>query len=334
MIHLMDPTTPRHPMAVASRLSGLGADLIRAWERRYGAVRPARAAGERRRFSDDDIRRLVLLRRVVEAGWQIGQVAALDDGELNRLCRHAGPPPDAPARQRGRPAERLLRECLRNVSELDVEGLRRTLENASVELSRFDLLDDVLHPLIRGLHDDVVRSRGAGARRQAASTVIEGFLDGLHPAYPPSPADPEMLVGLPAGDFFEPGARLAAAIGRNEGWHATYLGPNLPAEEMAAAAKVRRARLVLLGIASPEAAAGLDAALDRLHRVLPSAALLVVEASLSPEGRTWADTSRAVCACGPGELRRVLREARWVGGRPATSVSSAQRTLAPGRGAG
>jgi hypothetical protein len=223
---------------------------------------------------------------------------------------------------------------LRNVSELDAEGLRRTLDDASVELSRFDLMEHVLHPLIRSLHDDVLRSRGAGARRQAASTIVEGFLDGLHPAYPPSAADPEMLVGLPVGDFFEPGARLAVAIGRNEGWRATYLGPNLPAEEMAAAAKVRRARLVLLEIASPRAAVGLEAALDRLHRALPGDSLLVVEASLSPEGRACADTSRAVRACGPGELRRVLREARWGGSRIATAEPSAQRAQASGQGSG
>ena len=62
-----------YPMRVVSRLSGLTADTIRVWERRYQAVSPERTGGNKRRYSGSQVRRLVLLRRATELGHSIGR---------------------------------------------------------------------------------------------------------------------------------------------------------------------------------------------------------------------------------------------------------------------
>ena len=49
---------PRHPIQVVVRRTGLSADLLRAWERRYAAVEPGRTSTGRRLYSDRDIERL------------------------------------------------------------------------------------------------------------------------------------------------------------------------------------------------------------------------------------------------------------------------------------
>jgi hypothetical protein len=46
---------PRHPIGVVSRRTGLGQDVIRAWERRYGAVVPQRTDTGRRLYTDEDV---------------------------------------------------------------------------------------------------------------------------------------------------------------------------------------------------------------------------------------------------------------------------------------
>jgi DNA-binding transcriptional MerR regulator len=71
-----------HPMVVVTRRTGLRADVIRAWERRHRAVQPRRGSGSRRLYTDEEIRRLDLIRRTVESGWQIGQVAHLSNADL------------------------------------------------------------------------------------------------------------------------------------------------------------------------------------------------------------------------------------------------------------
>ncbi|MFO0750080.1 MAG: MerR family transcriptional regulator [Myxococcota bacterium] len=75
------------PMRVAVQLTGLTQDTIRAWERRYRAIEPVRSAGNTRKFTHDDIRRLLLLREATEAGHSIGNIAELDEASLRALKR-------------------------------------------------------------------------------------------------------------------------------------------------------------------------------------------------------------------------------------------------------
>src|SRR5437763_643334 len=89
----------RHPIGVVARRTGLKPDLIRAWERRYGAVEPGRSDTRRRFYSDADVERLLLLRRAVSTGRGISQVAGLSGEELESLVEadaKSAPRPQAP----------------------------------------------------------------------------------------------------------------------------------------------------------------------------------------------------------------------------------------------
>ena len=76
---------PRHPIRIVSSRTGIPQDLLRAWEKRYQAVVPARSPNGRRLYSDADINKLRLLKRAVSAGRRIGDVASLTIEELNSL---------------------------------------------------------------------------------------------------------------------------------------------------------------------------------------------------------------------------------------------------------
>src|SRR5690606_3399979 len=76
---------PRHTIGAVAQRTGLSPDLLRVWERRYGVVDPARPQGGPRLYSDADILRLRLLRRLTEGGHSIGRIADLSVPELTRL---------------------------------------------------------------------------------------------------------------------------------------------------------------------------------------------------------------------------------------------------------
>ena len=78
-------TEPRHPIKVVARRTGLTPDVLRVWEKRYSAVTPTRVSTGRRLYSDQDVERLLLLRRATLVGRRIGQVAALPTDELETL---------------------------------------------------------------------------------------------------------------------------------------------------------------------------------------------------------------------------------------------------------
>lgn len=69
-----------------SRRTGLNSPTIRIWESRYQAVVPLRTSTNRRRYREEDIDRLSLLRNLTQRGDSIGSVAKLGLEDLrNRL---------------------------------------------------------------------------------------------------------------------------------------------------------------------------------------------------------------------------------------------------------
>ena len=62
--------------AVAHR-TGVAADTLRKWERRYGVLRPSRTSGGQRRYDDNDVSRVEWLRDRLAEGFRIGAAAAL-----------------------------------------------------------------------------------------------------------------------------------------------------------------------------------------------------------------------------------------------------------------
>lgn len=73
-------------------MTGVAADTIRAWERRYGAVEPRRTPTRNRLYSKTDIARLALIKRLVDAGDRVGSVAHLSIEALQaRLEAHQLP---------------------------------------------------------------------------------------------------------------------------------------------------------------------------------------------------------------------------------------------------
>lgn len=59
---------------------------LRVWERRYGVTRAEVSATGQRLYSADDVRRLVLLKQLVDRGHAIGSVAALDNDQLRQIA--------------------------------------------------------------------------------------------------------------------------------------------------------------------------------------------------------------------------------------------------------
>ena len=79
------PERKRHPIRVVARRTGLSPELLRVWEKRYGAVEPGRTKTGRRVYSDKDIERLSLIRKVTLSGRRVGEVSALPIEALEAL---------------------------------------------------------------------------------------------------------------------------------------------------------------------------------------------------------------------------------------------------------
>ncbi len=94
------PPQPGFPIGVVCRMTGIAPETLRAWERRYTLVKPARAGGRNRLYSPDDIKRITLVKALVDAGHPVGSVATLGEAQLEAL-RNASQlaPRESPSRE-------------------------------------------------------------------------------------------------------------------------------------------------------------------------------------------------------------------------------------------
>lgn len=82
---------PRYRIGAVGQLTGLSQHVLRVWEKRYAVVQPSRGNNRRRLYSDRDVRKLMLLKSLVDRGHAIGSIARLDTAELeHRLQQSSG----------------------------------------------------------------------------------------------------------------------------------------------------------------------------------------------------------------------------------------------------
>jgi len=70
---------------VAARLAGIPVETLRVWERRYGVVGPRLSPRGQRLYSSAEIRRLALIKQLVDMGHPIGAIAALPMDALSAM---------------------------------------------------------------------------------------------------------------------------------------------------------------------------------------------------------------------------------------------------------
>ena len=313
------PDTKRHPIEVVSRRTGLSKDVLRAWERRYGAVDPKRSDGGRRLYSDADVERLQLLRQATGAGRRIKSVAGLDPDQLEALVRE-----DEAAQAAGQSpvgfddngaAAGYVAACLEAVETLDGSRLRTSLNRAVVNLGAEEFAAGVAGPLLKEVGDKWHDGSLSPRHEHLASATLRGVLTGLTGVAGMEREAPGLVVATPAGQQHEFGALLCAAVAATRGWRVTYLGPDLPALDIAETANTTGAIAVALSLVYPSDDPSLPDELRALRRALTPKTALLLGGRSAPAYASRLDDQEAHFLSDLAGFRTTLRELE-PGGRP------------------
>lgn len=316
---------PGHPIQIVARRTGLSADVIRAWEKRYGVVEPQRTEGGRRLYTDADVERLQLLARATLSGRTIREVAGLDPAALAALVRadsattaHAGDGAAAglPAATRRGPApsaasaQAQLEACLAALGRFDVAELDAALRRAIVALSAEVFLDTLVVPFWDSVLERVRAGTLRAAHEHVALSALRRALDRVVEAATSPLAPPDLVVTTPSGQPQELGALLATATAAAEGWRAIYVGPGLPAEAIAEATAQLGARAVTLSLGTVVSDRAIPRELRRLRALLPQDVAILIEGAAADAHRGVLREIDAVILRDPAALRTRLRALR------------------------
>jgi DNA-binding transcriptional MerR regulator/methylmalonyl-CoA mutase cobalamin-binding subunit len=286
-----------HPIQIVTRRTGLSADVLRVWEKRYAVVTPVRSVSGRRLYSDADIERLRLLVQATRTGRPIGQVAALPAAALRALLEEEAPTPHRPRRggqADAAPAARsttddLLEGCLRSVAEFDAVALELQLRRAIVALSAEDFLDAVVVPLVDHLRVRVLDGSLPRPHGHLATAVLRRVLDHVVATATAPLASRDLVVAPLGAHAHELDALIAAAAAAAEGWRVTYVGTGVPAEDAAETVQYVGGHVLALSLAASSGDRVIPRELRRLRALLPARVEFLVVA-------TTADVQRAALA--------------------------------------
>ena len=261
-------TSASYPIRAVSRMTGIGIDTLRAWERRYRAVTPVRD-DRGRMYTDADVARLRLLSAAVEQGHSIGRLAGLSNDELHDLCGAAG----AVALPGADPARRTPLDTTPLITALrqyDAVGIDEQLSRLAAVLRPLELLQDVLMPLLTRVGDDWHSQRTRIAQEHLMSSTIRSLLGAFLRLYARREASTRLLFATPSGERHEIATLGAAMLAASAGLGVSYLGADLPAREIIDSVEPAGAQVLVLGLTTDAAAKACERELKTIVRELPN----------------------------------------------------------------
>jgi DNA-binding transcriptional MerR regulator/methylmalonyl-CoA mutase cobalamin-binding subunit len=235
----------KYRVGMVSKLTGLSTHTLRMWEKRYAAVTPQRTEAGGRLYTDADVERLRLLHGLVERGHSIGGIAKLPDVDLRQISA-AFPPPSSEAPSHHLPE--LRERVMAAVERLEVNDAEQMLSRAALSTEPVEFLKQIVGPLLVEVGERWENGELRIAHEHACSTVMRGLLFSLMRLYPATDARRRVVVATPADEDHELGALMVAMLAAMHGWSVLYLGPNLPAEEIAYAVADTDAELLMISV--------------------------------------------------------------------------------------
>ncbi|MGB5284023.1 MAG: MerR family transcriptional regulator [Polyangiales bacterium] len=261
----------KYRVGMVSKMTGLSTHTLRMWEKRYVAVLPKRTEAGGRLYTDADVERLRLLHELVESGHSIGGIAKLADTDLRHMAASV---PAQPSQSAVQHLPELRSRVMNAIEQLRMQDAEQMLSRAALSTEPSKFLQTVVAPVLVEIGDRWRRGELRIVHEHAGSTVMRGLLFSLMRLYPANDSRRRAVVATPAKEDHELGALMVAMLAAMHGWSVLYLGPDLPAEEIAYAVRDTKADLLMLSITnlkptdSAREIAAIEAAIPKSVRVL------------------------------------------------------------------
>ena len=231
---------PRLRIGELSRRVGVSPELLRAWETRYGLLRPERTAGGLRLFSEEDERRVRLMRKHIAAG--------LSASEAARLARSGE---ESASRVGSASFAEIQTALAHGLEALDEPMAQSALDQLFRAFALPFALSEVILPFLHQLGERWAAAETTIAHEHFASNVLGGRLRALSRGWG-NGVGPRAVLACPPGERHELGLLCFGLALRDHGWRITYLGAETPLGEITGALSELVPSIVVLSAISQQ----------------------------------------------------------------------------------
>lgn len=258
-------TEPIYNIKAVVEATGLTAATLRAWERRYGALRPDRNENGYRLYSAQDVAILRWLKARVDEGMAISQAIALLSRQGHEMAKQR-PEPLADSAQG---FLQLRQELLSALLDYD-EGKADTVLSEAYAIHGPEAVGEYLiAPAIAQIGEQWHRGIASAAAEHFASNYLRRKLEAIINAFPVHDGGPLIVLGCAPNDWHELGLLLLYLLLRRRGYNVLYLGQSVPIPQFADEMRRLRPALVIISAATAETVPGLVELAQRVQELDP-----------------------------------------------------------------
>jgi MerR family transcriptional regulator, light-induced transcriptional regulator len=252
---------PEYSIRVVSRLTGLSADTLRMWERRYGYPSPRRTESGLRLYARADIERLTLIARGIKLGYRVGETVGLDQAALRQRLAAA----DTTTATAGDAC--LAHDLVDHAIADEPDSLRVGLRRAAVTLGTKRFITEVATPLLHELGDAWSQGALEVQQEHLATEILQAQLHVMAAAYEGATGPVVVLSTLPK-ESHGLGLQLVGLYLAACGALPRILGADTPTAQIAGAAKALKADAVAISVSVAASSVAATNHLNSLVEVL------------------------------------------------------------------
>ena len=258
-----------------SRATGIPADTLRTWERRYGMPSPERKPSGHRLYPASLVAHLRRVAVLLSQGHRPGDILTLSPRQIASMLSldHRAAPQTIEAAQPTSSVDdphASIELMLDAASHLEREPLIRELRANWTRRQPLEFLEQIVGPFLTEVGRAWRAKRIEIRHEHFASACVSDFLREVREPFDRVARGPRVAVALLPGDLHEGGLLMVSVLLASRGYRVVYLGANVPVDQIAAAAT--GGAVVAVAISVPAGPSRIRAAgeISELRRRLPS----------------------------------------------------------------
>ncbi len=252
---------PIYNIKAVVQQTGIPADTVRAWERRYGVPQPQRTETGRRLYSEQDIVAIRWLRERTANGMTISQAIQQLRSLGDEAFVETAPERDLGPRNPGVLSGELLRALL----DFD-EPTATTIAEEAFSMYRVEeVFTQVFVPVLVEIGERWHRREATVAQEHFATHFVHRRLSAMFQAYTPSTHRATIVTAGAPEEQHELGILMLSVFLARRAWHVVHLGANVPIADLLQTVERLQPALVCLSASNIRTAHNLIAAVDALN---------------------------------------------------------------------
>jgi MerR family transcriptional regulator, light-induced transcriptional regulator len=259
-----------------SRISGVGVETLRNWERRYGFPEPIRLDSGHRRYPSEMVTRLRIVRRAIDLGFKPSYAVLAPTDELEGLVREAEN--EALKSETGSVEIMIQREIdhwLDRTQALDAHGFEVAVRRAWSQFGARDFVVKLAVPYLVKVGERWFEQQFSVAHEHFTSENLSSFFAAQwHPISERAGSGKAVVANL-EGEQHHLGIHMAAVFLALNDFEVIFLGPSTPLPDITVAAREAGVVTVVIGLSKVYNVQKAEKALAKLRQSLPTSITIV-----------------------------------------------------------